>query len=146
MEQTLNTLIEHFVPILASVISGVLLFLIQGLSKKYGKKLDVETRQRAEDLLSSFVQQGVTLAEQWAHNRNKQLPDGERTPGQAKLEVALEYIAGEVQKNGLDQLAETQLKAKVESMLGIGTINANNLPELPLDSEEDEDDENPLGL
>lgn len=115
----LNIFIENFVPIIASILGTVLLVLVKGLIGKYAKKLDVETQGRLENLLSDLTQQGVAYAEQWAKNRNKQ---GAKVPSNEKLHKAMEYIAAQIRKHKLNELAETELREKIEAMLGYNTL------------------------
>jgi hypothetical protein len=146
MEVLLAGLLEHIVPILITVISGVLLTLIRGAIKKYGAKLDIETQARAEALLSDLVQQGVTYAEQWAKNESKRQ---NAVGGSAKLSKAMEYIAQEIERNKLPELAESVLVNKIEAALGFGTLNENHGEPVALVGEpveEDDDaDEYPTG-
>lgn len=148
MELFLAGLLEHIVPILITLISGILLKLIHGAVKKYGAKLDVETQARAEALLSDLVQQGVTYAEQYAKNEARRQ---NAVGGSAKLNKAMEYVAREIERNKLPELAESALVDKIESALGFGTLNENHggaggiLVGEPIedDEEDDEDDFTP---
>lgn len=143
MEQVLNVVIEHLGPILASLIGALLLFVVRGFTKKYGDKLDIETKMKLDDLLSNLTQQGVALAEQWAKNRNKQLPEGTTVPGNEKLHKAMEFVAEQIRKYNLDELAEAELKDKIEAMLGFGTLSEMPLIEgLPIDTEENDENWN----
>jgi hypothetical protein len=145
MEALLASLLEHIVPIIIAIISGILLALIRGAIKKYGAKLDVETQARTEALLSDLVQQGVTFAEQWAKNEAKKQ---NVVGGSAKLSKAMEYIAQEIERNNLPELAESVIISKIESALGFGTLNENHggagvVGELV--EEDDDEDEYPTG-
>lgn len=142
MEALLAALLEHLVPIIVTVFATALTLIIKGVAKKYGDRLDAETKDLGENLLINLVQQGATFAEQWAHREGKRI--GTKVDGNEKLAKAVAYVAAEINKKGLPQLAEQEIAAKVESILGISTLNLNALPELPLEMEEnnDEDDYN----
>ncbi len=142
MEVLLAGLLEHLVPILITIVSGVLLTLVRGVVKKYGVRLDMETQARAEAVLTDLVQQGVTFAEQYAKNEVKK---GIMTGGQTKMMKALEYVASELERNKLPQLAERVMTNKIESALGFGTLNENHgeppvLVGEPIEDDNDEDD------
>lgn len=143
MELFLAGLLEHIVPILITLISGILLKIIHGAVKKYGGRLDVETQARAEALLSDLVQQGVTYAEQYAKNEARRQ---NAVGGSAKMNKALEYVAREIERNKLPELAESVLVDKIESALGFATLNENHggggiLVGEPIEDDEDEDED-----
>lgn len=145
MEVLLAGALEHIVPILITVISGILLKLIHSAVKKHGAKLDVETQARAEALLSDLVQQGVTYAEQYAKNEAKRQ---NAVGGSAKLNKAMEYVAQEIERNKLPELAEHVIVNKIEAALGFGTLNENHgeptvIVGEPIEEDEDEDDFTP---
>lgn len=134
---------EHFVPILATVLGTVLTVLLSGLVKKFGSKLDVETKERLDSLIGGITHQGVAYAEQWAKNLKK---SGTEVASNQKLYKAMEYIAAEIRKYKLDQLAEEELVKKIESVLGFHNMGTELLPlEGPgiiTDEEGEENDEN----
>ena len=142
MEAILAGLLTHIVPIIISIVGAALLVLARGATKKYGAKLDVETQARAEELLSNLIREGVTFAEQWAKNEAKKQ---NAVGGSAKMNRALEYVAEEVKRNNLPQIATVVLTNKIESALGFGTLNENHgEPGIvigePIQEDDDEDD------
>lgn len=134
----LDVLIENFIPIIASIFGTVIVVLLRGLTKKYGGKLDIETKQRLDDLVASLTHQGVAYAEQWAKNRSKQLPEGQSVGGNEKLHKAMSFIADQITKNGLDHMAEKQLTEKIEAVLGLGALHQSLYPENTPQEDEDE--------
>jgi hypothetical protein len=134
--ETLNVALEHLGPIIAGILGTVLLALARGLMKKYGAKVDIETKSRLDTMVTNLTQQGVTFAEQWAKNRKK---TGALIEGEQKLHKAMEFIAGQVRKYKLDELAEQELRERIESMLGYVTIN--ELEALPIEQPEENNDE-----
>ena len=92
MEQFFNALVDNFVPIFASTVGVLVIVLGRGLIKKYCDKLDIETKTRLDDMVTNITQQGVAFAEQWAKNRNKQLPESIKTQGDEKMHKAMEYV------------------------------------------------------
>lgn len=138
MEELLSAVLEHLGPIIIGVLGTLVAYYARLLVKKHGDKLDVETKAKLDEMITSLTSQGVAFAEQWAKNKAK---DGGRVPGNEKLHKAMEYVAGQVEKYNLDKLAEEELKEKIESILGYGTLNEIQL-ETSLGIEEDNNGEN----
>jgi len=124
IEGLLAGILQHIVPIILAITAGVLTKLIHSGVKKYGAKLDLETQIQAESLLNELVQQGVTYAEQLA--KNVAVQRGETLDGSAKMSKAMEYVAAELIRNGLPHLTEQVLSDKIESVLGLNTLNQNH--------------------
>jgi hypothetical protein len=59
--------------------------------------------------------------------------------GDHKLEQAVAFVAGAIRKHDLPQVAENELRNRVESYLGIGTLNTNLL-------QQEGDDETSVGF
>jgi len=127
--------LEHLLPIIVGILGTVALMIMQRLSKKYEDKVSIETRQRTEALTTDIIHEAVARAEQWAKNRE--------TNGRSKLNKAVEYIATEIRRNNLPQLAEDTIVNKVEATLGFATVRENHgeAIAIPVVQEDDDDEE-----
>ncbi len=137
MEALLTGFLENLLPIILSILGTAIVVLGRGLVKKYGTKLDIETRQRTDDLIASLTHQGVAIAEQWAKRKAKTLGVGDKVEETEKLHMAMEYISQQIEKNGLDKLVERELGEKIEAILGLGTLEKNAFPEPPLETNDE---------
>lgn len=126
MEAFLSALLEHFAPIVLSLVSIAVLVFIKGMSKKYGNKIDVEIRDLLDKLFTQITQQGIAYAEQWAKNYAKN--HGQSPSGSEKFDAAFKYITEELRRNGVVDLAESEIRRKIEAMLGIETMAELSFP------------------
>lgn len=145
MESILAALLEHIVPIIISLLGAVIVAVVRGLAKKYGENIDLKTKALTEDLVNHLVTQGIMLAEQWAKVRAKRL--NEKVGGNDKLQIAMKFIADELRKKGITDMAEKEIRNRIEAMLGIQTVSTQalgipsqlleGLEQLPEDTDED---------
>jgi ABC-type lipopolysaccharide export system ATPase subunit len=142
METILVVLLENLFPIVLSLVSVALITLIRGFLKKNEGKVNLQIKEVTERLLIEAVQQGISFAEQWAHNQSKQMTEGYKVNSNDKLTLAVKYVVNEINRNELPQLAEKQIVEKIESALGINTLNNNSLPDLSM---EVDDEDNYIG-
>lgn len=132
MEGLLTGFLEHLVPILIAVGGTVITIIFRQIMKKFGTKLDIEVRQRTDDLVASLTHQGVAYAEQWAKRKAKSMDEDMKPDSTEKLHLAMEYISRQILSHGLDRLAERELAEKVEAVLGLGTLEKNTFPDPPI--------------
>jgi len=123
--ESISNICKLMLPALLTIVLPAVLIILRHVSNKFTSKLDAQTKVAVNEMLMNFVGQGVAYAEQESKRFRKQAQ--ERMNGDHKLDLAVAYVAGEIKKFNLPQLAETELKNKVESYLGIGTLNSSLL-------------------
>lgn len=129
---SIDDIIQLFLNNTASCVLTILavlaVYYTRVLVKKFGNKLDAETQSKIQDIISSSVAQSCSYAEQWAKNIQKELGNNQKVSGYDKLLKALEYAVNDLKNHGLTNLNEQELKEKIESFLGIATLNINSMP------------------
>lgn len=116
----MDAVISNLGPILIGIVSVVFLALSTGLIKKYCAKLDIESKAKVEEMLFNITQQAVGYAEQWAKNKAKTTNEKAQSP--EKLHKAMEFIAEQIRKYEIDKIVADEVEKKVESMLGLNTL------------------------
>ena len=124
METFLVSFLEHFGPIVLAFVSVIFIFTIKKVAEKYGYKVDVEVKNLTEALLMQIVQNGISYAEQWA--KNYVAKTDVKSAGAEKLDIAFRFIVEELKRYNIIDLAEREVKAKIEAMLGVETIMDSN--------------------
>jgi hypothetical protein len=127
MEGWLVLFYQYAMPSLIAIVAFAILALARSFLKKYGARLDVETKLASQDFINNIVVQGVALAEQWAKNMETEYK--EKPVSNDKLLKAAQYIIEELRKKGITDIAEQEIKNRIESYLGLVTLNINALPE-----------------
>jgi len=107
---------ENLLPIVVTIIMPILVVLARKGIKWLEKKLDFDMSVENENLLLEYVQQGVAYAEEKAMQKLKVDP-ADMTPGQKKLDTALEFVREQVQRQGWDELAGEKLARLIEAAL-----------------------------
>ncbi len=123
METISNTFFQIILPALITIVLPLLVVLARSVTKKLTEKLDTETRSTVQDMVNSVVSQGVAYAEQYAKTQ-KRFAQGQ-LGGEHKLEMATRFIAVEAKKYKLPDMTAGEIRNKVDSYLGIGTLNKN---------------------
>ncbi len=135
MEYYLAAFIEHLTPIIVGILGTVILKIMHNVSRKYGDKIDIETKQRTEALTTDLIHESVARSEQWAKSYNH--------GGRAKLGKAVEYAVGELRRNKLSELSENVLVEKIEATLGFATVREQQ-NEIIIPTQEEDDDESDI--
>lgn len=111
----LNTLLEHLVPVVVSIVLPILGYFVSRAVATFRAKTGLQVSQTSEQLLTDVITNAVLAAEQWALAKVKA---GEAKPsGAEKLDQALDFVDAEVERLGLVDLATDVLKAKIESVV-----------------------------
>jgi hypothetical protein len=110
---------ETLLPIVLSIVGGLLLVLGRFAHRWLARKLQVEeliAEEKRDQLTKDVVDGGITFAEQkgmgWARER------GELPPSAEKLKWALDWITAEMRRRGLPELAREKLEQLIDSRLG----------------------------
>ena len=110
---------EALLPVVLSIVGGMLLMLGKFAHRWLAQKLQVEeliAEEKRDQLTKEVVDGGITFAEQkgmgWARER------GELPPSAAKLKWALDWIIPEMKRRGLPELAREKLEELIDSRLG----------------------------
>jgi len=134
-------LLQSFLNIASVLVLNIVVLFILYYSKKlitkYGEKLDTETASRLQDLVTNSIAQGCAFAEQWAKNIEKGLEADQKVASSEKLLKAIEYALTDLRKHGIAGYSEKEVRDKVESFLGIGTLNLNSMNNLANGIQED---------
>jgi len=108
--------VENILPILIAIITPILVVLGRWFIKYLERKLDFDMSLEVEAQLLEYVQQGVAYAEEKAMAALKVDPAA-MTPGQAKLDKAMDYVREQIQRQGWDEIAGEKLARMIEAAL-----------------------------
>jgi hypothetical protein len=117
MFELVNAFLLELAPIAAVIFSIVATAVTTVLLKKYTAKLNAETTKTINDIVMDTVAEGIGYIEQVAKNAQKR---NEEVKGSIKLHRAAAYIRTELEKRGIADITNTEIKSKIESMLGQG--------------------------
>jgi hypothetical protein len=121
--QELSNVFKLVLPVVITVALPTVVMLFRSLVKKASNKFDVQTRVAVSDMMDNIVTRGVAFAEQEAKKYGRQTKY--KMDSDHKLEQAVRYVVGEIESYNLPRLAGSEIRDKVESCLGLGTLNVN---------------------
>ncbi len=121
--QTLVALLWQLVPILIIIAIPSLGVLVHWIVKKFGAKLDNDTKAKFQEILYNIVMQGVGYAEQIAKQKEK---ENQKLTSETKLNIATQYVIDELQKNKIFDVTADQIAKKIEAALGLDTLTTNS--------------------
>lgn len=103
------------------IIAGVLLVVLTWGARKavvfFEAKTGIDIPQRTEAQLDTWIEHGIGLAEEKAHQKAKEKLGTLRGP--EKLAIATDFVWGLVQKYKLEQYTKDAITEKVEAALGV---------------------------
>ena len=120
METLFVSFLENFGLIILSLIGVVLIFTIKKIAEKYGHRVDADIKNFTESLFTQIVQHGIAYAEQWTKNYINQ--NNNKPTNSEKLDMAFKFIVEELKRYSIFDLAEREIKNKIEAVLGLETI------------------------
>lgn len=118
-------LLDFLLQLLTPIAIAVLTTLSSIALNKWGKKLDVDKKQALDSLLSVFITDGLLLAEEQGRKALK--VNGEKTPGAAKLQNALDHVKNRLNENKLPEMLETELTQLIEAKLHSERVKPNGV-------------------
>jgi hypothetical protein len=115
MNPYLTVLLDHLLQLavfaLVPVVSVVAFKLVKYLETTFDLHLDEKYEAKLQELLKD----SVLRAGEWARGKVKL---GEAAPtGALKLQAAMDFVQGELVRQGYDKMAEEKLKALIEAAL-----------------------------
>lgn len=110
-------------PTILSILAPIVVLLLRAILKKLTTHLDIRTSAAIMDIVNGVVMNGVALAEQEA--KKHQIETQEKLGSENKLEMAMEYVISELEKNKVPQLTQEEIRQRIESYLGMGTLGQN---------------------
>jgi hypothetical protein len=112
--------------IVFSVLGVVATFLTTKAITYFQQKTNIAIPAAAEQLLFDWADQAVAFAYEKAHQVLQQT--GKAMDGDAKMNVALQFIMDLVKKYNIDNVMEDKLKNYIEAKLGAMRIDAGGGP------------------
>jgi len=113
--EILKVILENLLPVVVALVTPILLLLakkaIQAIEARYD--LDVITTQ--EQAIYDALREGISWAEERAQARLK--ASQQPTPSSAKLDAALDYTIGQIERLGLPAIARERLAQMLEARL-----------------------------
>lgn len=114
-ETTLPPYVDEIVVILIKVFGAVLVALAALAVRKLGKKWGLESTEAGERRARMLAQDGINFAERWARNRD--LDRDEKTPGEDKIEAALDFVIEVDKAIGVSAKARAAFAKRIEAEL-----------------------------
>ncbi len=119
MNPYVSLILQYLLPPLATLFVAALIAVAHAIAKKYG----LESSLLSDGKLDSAIQKGVGFAEEWALNKSK--IDPSKMPSSSdKLTKAIEFAKAEMDRLGLEQLAEQKIEDLIHAHLGNGKLNS----------------------
>lgn len=119
MNPYIALILQFIIPPLAAVLIAALISVAHAVAKKYG----LESSLLAGDKLDGVLQKAVGYAEEWALGKAKTDPS-KMPAGADKLSKALEFAKAEMDRLGLEQMAEQKIQDLIHAHLGNGKLSA----------------------
>ncbi len=114
MPDWLKIVLENMLPLVVAIITPVIMIfvrkLINKMEEKWNFQIDQDKKQRIEELIGM----AIGYAEEKARSA---LKVGGLTEGQKKLDNAMKFVTGEIQRFGLDEMASEKLVELIEAKL-----------------------------
>ena len=111
-------ILENLLPLLVVVLTPVVLMLARGLMQAAAKKWHLEGVLKYEDKVEELVLKGIKGAEKKAMNALKKAgDDDEKTAGEEKLQMAIDFVNATLKANGLPEKGGEELAMLIESKL-----------------------------
>jgi hypothetical protein len=110
-------------PIFLTLLVPVVVALARYLTAKLTNKLDAQTKLTVHEMVDRVILHGVAYAEQEAFKYAKTV--SEKMDSGHKLELAINYVASQLNANDLPKLLAKDIESKIEACLGTGTLNTN---------------------
>lgn len=131
--ETATNILHLILPAVIAILTPAVVVIARAVAKKLTEKLDAETKIAAQHMVDEVVGKGVAYAEQYAKAQEKIIK--QKIDGEHKLEFAVRYVLEELEKNKLPELTAADIEKRVESYLGVGTLNKNFMKEEGGDNE-----------
>ncbi len=107
---------ENILPVLFTILTPILILLVKRLvvylEKKWSFKMTIEQQKKLNDLIEDSVAFAEEKAKQAMRTDPAGLPDGAK-----KLDTALGFAMEQIERLGLDKMAEEALAKLIESKL-----------------------------
>ena len=124
--------LENLIPILFTIITPVLLVLVNGLIKAAAKKWHLDWALNYETKIDELVIAGIKAVEKKSLSAVKS--GGPKTSGEQKLKDVIDFVNAQLKANTLPEKAGAELSMLVESKLFDGVekkIGSIPLPSPP---------------
>ena len=117
-----QSLLSHLLEIVVVIVMPLALLVSRKLMQLLEKKTGIDLAVKQEDMVLGWVSQGVAYATEQAQ---KALKAGQPpVDGAAKKIMAVDYVAEQIKKYGLDVHASEAIARKVEAMLQLQRVDS----------------------
>ncbi|MEW6587265.1 MAG: hypothetical protein AB1442_16860 [Nitrospirota bacterium] len=110
----IKTIIEHVLPIVISIVTPVLVYLLLRGIRYLEAKLVVDVSEGTEVALKEVLLRAIAFAEEQGM---KAIKSGGKMESAKKLDAALEFAVGEIKRMGLAEMTAGELTRLIEAML-----------------------------
>ncbi len=110
-------ILENLIPLVVAVLTPVLLVLARGLMAAAAKKWHLESVLKYEAKVEALVLQGIKAAEKKSMTAIKRGNNDNKTPGEEKLAMVLEFVNSTLKANGLPEKGGEELAMLIEAKL-----------------------------
>ncbi len=112
--------------IVFSILGVVGTFLTTKAIQYFQKKTNIAIPQATEEMLLGWADHAIAFAYEKAHQVLQQT--GKTLDGNAKLNIAVQFILDLVQKHGIDNVVEEKIKNYIEAKLGAMRMDNGGAP------------------
>jgi len=111
-----KVVMENILPVLFTILTPILILLVKRLivylEKKWDFKMTAEQQTKLDDLLEDAIAFAEEKAMQAVRTDPATIPDGAK-----KLDLAFGFAVEQIERLGLDKMAEEALRKLIESRL-----------------------------
>lgn len=118
-------ILENLIPLVVAVLTPVFLVLVRGLMVAAAKKWHLDGALKYEAKVEALVLKGIKAAEKKSMTAVKRGDKDDKTHGEEKLAMVLEFVNSTLKANGLPEKGGKELAMLIEAKLfDGGEINA----------------------
>jgi len=114
MPDWLKIVLENLVPLVVAIATPIIMLFVRRLIKKMEEKWNFQIDQDKARHIEELISAAIGYAEEKARSA---LKVGGLTEGQEKLDNAMKFVTGEIERFGLDKLASEKLMELIEARL-----------------------------
>jgi hypothetical protein len=113
--EILKVILENLLPVVVALVTPILLILAKKAIQAIEARYDLDVSATQEQAIYDALREGICWAEEKAQSRLK--ASSQPTSASAKLDAALDYTLGQIERLGLPAIARERLAQMLEARL-----------------------------